>query len=343
MSFVLTNLAVMTLATMFFWWLSGFDSRLTDEDKLADFIHRGLRCAVSLVLVEISFVYLWQYATRHDPTAGFTYVMVAMPLAVIWCGCLSHLGAHAFNWAIDPEDKRAYDPRTEVRLLDGIAELIRTGKTAEAIRVCETLKISGEVNVATLELVLEHLGVPQKNGRIVKPLTEADRLRSLGNFSEAELILHSLLLNNPRDMDAAMLLIRLYAQDMHQPMSAKLVLATLEKQPHMTPAHLEFARRSIEEWTNPRSPEPAQSLPSGSVDELLAQRYIGTAIETLQEQIKAQPQDFALRMKLAEVQVVHCKNLPLAEKIVKQMEGTFSREQIQFAGTKLKEWREMVK
>ena len=207
-------------------------------------------------------------------------------------------------------------------MLDGIAELIRTGKTAEAIRVCKTLKASGEVNVATLELVLEHLGLPQEKARTVKPLAEADRLRSAGKFSEAELILHSLLLKNPGDLEAAMLLIRLYAQDMHQPMSAGLVLATLEKQPRIAPAHLEFARRSIEEWSHPRSPaEPVEPAPTGSIDELLAQRYIGTAIETLQEQIKAQPRDFELQMKLVEVQVVHCKNLPVAEKIVKQMEG----------------------
>jgi hypothetical protein len=97
MLFVLTNLAVMVLATIFFWWLSGFDSRLTGEDELADFFRRGLRCAVSLALVEISFVYLWQYATRRDPAAGVIYLVVAMPLVVIWCGCLSQLGAHVFN------------------------------------------------------------------------------------------------------------------------------------------------------------------------------------------------------------------------------------------------------
>lgn len=342
MYFILTNLVVLVLATSLFWWLSGYDSRLTGHNETEDLIRRGFRCGVSLVLVEISFIFLWQYLTSHDPWAGFLYLLVAMPLVIIWCGCVSHLGAHVFGWLIDPEDRRAFHPRTEVRLLDGIAELIRTGKTAEAIRVCEALKTSGEVNIVTLELTLEHLGVPQKNAKIIKPLAEADRLRSQGKFAEAELILQSLLLRNPQDVEAAMMLMRLYAQDLHQPMSAMLVLQTLEKQPHVAPAHVDFARRSIEEWSDPRRqpPEPDEPPPSGSVDELLARGFLGTAIEMLEEQVKAQPQDFERRMKLAEVQAVNCRNLPAAEKMVKQMEGTFSREQIQFAGARLKEWRE---
>ena len=268
-----------------------------------------------------------------------------MPLVLIWSGCGSHLGAHVFGWLIDPQDKRAFHPHMEVRLLDGIAELIRTGKTAEAIRVCEALKTSGEVSVSTLELTLEHLGVPQKSAKIVRPLTEADRLRSEGKFLEAELILQSLLLKNPRDLEAAMQLMRLYALDLHQPLNASRVLLTLEKQPRIDPAHLDFARRSIAEWSTPRTqpPELPESPPVGSADELLARGFFGTAIEMLEEQIKARPQDFELRLKLVEVQAVNCKNFPVAEKIVKKMDGIFTPEQVEFAVNRLRAWREGAK
>ena len=345
MSFVLINLAVLVLATSFFWWLSGYDARLIGHDETADLVRRALRCGVSLVLVEISFVYIWQYLTLHDPWAGFLYLLMAMPLVVIWCGCGSNLGAHIFGWLIDSGDKGAFHPHMEVRLLDGIAELIRTGKRDEAIRICEALKISGEVSVSTLELTLEHLGVPQNNSKIIKPLVEVDRLRSERKFAEAEMILQSLLLKNPRDLEAAMQLMRLYALDLHQPLSAELVLKTIEKQPRIDPAHLDFARRSIEEWSRPRTapPELPESPPVGTIDEMLAQGFIGTAIETLEEQIKTRPQDFELRLKLAEVQAVNCKNFPVAEKIVKRMEGTFTPDQVQFAGAQLRAWREAAK
>ncbi len=345
MYFVLINLAVLVLTTSFFWWLSGYDSQLTGHNETRDFVRRTFRCGLSLVLVEISFIFLWQYLVRHDPWAGFLYLLSAMPLVLIWCSCGSHLGAHIFEWFIDPHDKRAFHPHLEVRLLDGIAELIRTGKTAEAIRICEALKASGEVSVSTLELTLEHLGVPQKSAKIAKPLTEVDRLRSERNFLEAELILQSLLLKNPRDLEAAMQLMRLYALDLHQPLSAACVLQTLEKQPRMDPAHLDFARRSIAEWSIPRTqpPELPESLPVESADELLARGFIGTAIEMLEEQIKARPQDFELRIKLAEVQAVKCKNFAVAEKIVKKMDGIFTREQVEFAGSRLGAWREGTK
>jgi hypothetical protein len=342
MYFIFVNLVVLLLATLLFWWLSSYDSRLTHDDKAKDYTRRGLRCGISLFFVEISYICLWHYIEYRDPVAGMGYLLAAMPLLVIWLGCLTNLGAQCFTALYDPEDKRAFHPRTELFVLDGIAELIRTGKTDEAIRLCETLKASGEVNPVTLELTLEHLGVPQKGARILKPLAEADQLRSRKKFSEAELILHSLLLKNPRDFEAAMLLIRLYAQDLRQPTSARLVLHNLEKQPHVDAAHLDFARRSIDEWTNPtpKPPPIPESLPTGSVDELLAQGFIGTAIETLEEKIKARPEDFDLRMKLAETQALHCKNLALAEKIIRQLEARFSPEQIQFGRARLKEWRE---
>ena len=72
-------------------------------------------------------------------------------------------------------------------------------------------------------------------------MNEAARLRAAGNFTGAEQKLQALLVKNPADADAAMLLMRLYAQDLRQPAKAKEVLLALEKQPRVAVAHIDFA------------------------------------------------------------------------------------------------------
>ncbi len=77
------------------------------------------------------------------------------------------------------------------------------------------------------------------------------------------------------------------------------------------------------------------------MDELLAQGYFGTAIEILEQKIKEQPQDFDLRLTLAEVYARHCGDDLQAKKIVQQIEASsvFSPEQKLSAWPKLEEWR----
>jgi thioredoxin-like negative regulator of GroEL len=138
-----------------------------------------------------------------------------------------------------------------------------------------------------------------------------------------------------------MMLMRLFAQDLRQPAKAHEILRQLAKQPHVAASHLEFARRSIDEWSRlqpERTEAPAQPE---SVDELLAQGFFGTAVDLLEEKIKAQPQDFELRLKLAEVHAVRCKNFQQAEKIIRQLEADphFNPQQTGSARLKLKEWR----
>jgi lipopolysaccharide biosynthesis regulator YciM len=74
----------------------------------------------------------------------------------------------------------------------------------------------------------------------------------------------------------------------------------------------------------------------------LAQRYLGTAVEVLEQKTGEQPQDFDLWLKFAEVYAVHCGNVNRAEKIIQRVIANpdFSAEQIQFAKARLKEWRE---
>jgi protein involved in temperature-dependent protein secretion len=83
------------------------------------------------------------------------------------------------------------------------------------------------------------------------------------------------------------------------------------------------------------------ATPPQTVDELLAQGFFGTAVELLEKKIKAQPQDFELRLKLAEVHAANCKNFQRAEKIIRQMgtDSSFSPQQIELARAKFKDWR----
>ena len=140
-----------------------------------------------------------------------------------------------------------------------------------------------------------------------------------------------------------MMLMRLYVQDVRRSDKAAKVLRSLEQQPHIPSAHLEYARyarRSIVEGRQ-RNPKPAAVALPESVDELLAGGYLGTAIGMLEGKIKERPADFGLWLKLAEAHGRHAGDLRRAEKIVRQIESnrSFSAEQCQIAQARLKEWR----
>lgn len=340
MAFIFTNIVVLAFAAFVSWWLSGYDTRMTGENVTEDRIRRGIRCGITLLLVEAAFWGLWQFCQSGDPVAGFLYVATTLPLALIWAGCISELSARVFNWLIDPEDDREFDPHKSLRDLDAIASLIKNGHKEAAIQLCKELKKSGDANVLAMETMLEHLGV-QKEIQKPRPLNEASRLRRQGKFAEAETILKSLLLENPSNVDAALMLIRLYAQEMRQPDKATEILRSLEEQPHVSSGHVEFARRSIPEWSRGKPKPEEVAVPPESVDELLAQRYLGTAVEMLEQKTGEQPQDFELWLKFAEAYALHCGNVSRAEKIVRRIEANpaFTAEQIQLARMKLGEWR----
>jgi predicted Zn-dependent protease len=241
---------------------------------------------------------------------------------------------------IDPEDNQEFDPNKSLRDLDTIASLIKNGRKEEAIQLCQTLKESGDASVTALETLLEHLGVPRDVVK-PKPLTQAYHLQKEGKFQEAEIILNSMLAENPSNVDAALMLMRLYVQDLRRSDKAGEVLRALEKQPHIPPGHIDYAQRSIHDWGRPKRSPEVVVLPE-SVDELLACGYLGTAIEILERKIKEQPQDFDSWLKLAEAHGLYSANIPRAEKLVQKIEEgrMFSPEQIQTAKVKLKEWRE---
>jgi hypothetical protein len=232
--------------------------------------------------------------------------LIAGLLALVWTGCLTELGARCIHRLFDPEDKREFDPHQSTRNLDMVASLLKSGRHEEAEQLVETLKESGDANILVMETLLARNGIEFENGQKPKPLTEAYRLRAEGKFDEAA-----------------------------------EVLRALEKQPHIPPGHIDYARRSIQDWQRKKTAPEVVALPE-SVDELLACGYLGTAIEVLESKIKEQPQDFDSWLRLAEAHGLHSANFPRAQKIVEKLEAEniFSEEQVEIAKTKLKEWRE---
>ncbi len=220
--FIFANIFILVFTALTSWWLSGYDPKLTGENEIEDRNRRIVRCVFSLLLIESAFLGMWWNSGQSTDLA------VIFPLTLIWCGlfymlwrvCLNEALTHGFNYLIDSSDDSEFDPKKNLRDLDAIASLIKHGHKNAAIQLCTELKASGDASVLAMEAMLEHLGVPQSGTKIHRPLAEASTLRRQGKFCEAELLLNSLLLKNSRDMDAAMMLTRLYAQDLRQRDSA---------------------------------------------------------------------------------------------------------------------------
>lgn len=332
---LLVNIILLSVAAAITWWLSGYDSRLTGENGKADLLRRGIRCGPTLFL--LAMLVSLPYSIVSAPPM---FLIVGL-LALIWTGCVTELCAGWFHRLVDPEDKSEFDPNQSARHLDMVASLLKSGRHEEAAQLCATLKESGDANILVMETLLARHGVKFDAGRKLRPLTEAHRLRSEGKLDEAAAVLNSMLAENPANVDASLMLMRLYVQDLKRSDKAGEVLRTLEKQPHIPVGHIDYARRSIHDWARKKSTPEVVALPE-SVDELLACGYLGTAIEVLERKIKEQPQDFDSWLKLAEAHGLYSANMPRVEKMVQKIEEgrIFSAEQIQIAKVKLKEWRE---
>jgi len=349
---ILINIGVLAVIAGATWFLTGLDKTSGGESKRGHHLTRALRCVAILFLAAFLLLLLEQ----RNLSPGDLPLIILCPIimALILRSSVTELFTQGCLGLLDPafRDQRPLDLHQTRRYQDTIAHLIHTGQQADAIKLCEQLKQSGELDRSILEHTLEFLGVKQSHPAHTPPLVEAARLRAEGKFSAAERLLQSLLEKNRADEGAAIMLMRLYTQDLRQPERALDVLHALEKQPLVSRDHLDFARRSLDEWSRPHS-EPAGpagpadpdipaplALPP-TVDNLIAQRSLGTAVELLEEQIQARPDDFSLRMKLAEVHAVHCKNLRRAENIIQQLRGTgsFTPQQAAWAQAQLKQWR----
>ena len=332
---MITHLVVLAFVGLAFWWLSGYDAKVTGGDKMQDFIRRAARCGITLPLVGLLFVLPGTVLVMR------MLLVIGWMLALVWAGCVAELFARGFHHLVDPADDQEIDPDKGLRDLDLIASLVKNGRREEAVQLSRRLRESGDISVLVLETRLEHLGIKLESVPKPRPLTDAYHLRMQGRFQEAESILKPLLVEDPRNVDAAMMLMRIYAQDLHHPQKAMEILEALAKQPHVSPAHIEFAYRSIGEWSQGKPQPETVDVPPESIDEMLVQGYLGTVIEILEQKIEEQPRDLDLRLKLAEVYSQHCGDVHRAEKIVRQIETNpgFTPEQAQNARTKLGELR----
>lgn len=339
----LFKIAVLLAVAAVTWWLTGIDNNPAGESKRGRHFTRALRC---VAVVFLTAVMLWLAAGGGGYGGVILLLTIPITIALLLRSSVSELFTHGFLRFIDPTlyDGRELDLKLSQRHRDNLAHLIHHGKRDEAIKLCKELKRSGELDETTLADALEFLGVKQERAAQERPLNQAARLRADGKFTEAESLLKSVLAKNPADTGAALLLMRLYAGDWRQPSRAAEVLRVLETQKHVERAQIEFARRSLDEWSRakPAKVAAAATPVPESVDELLAQRHFGSAIERLEGIIRATPEDFNLRLKLAEIYALDCDDLAGAGKVIRRLEAEkfFSAEQVAVAAGKLKEWRD---
>src|SRR5882672_8837807 len=312
-----------------------------------------MRCGATLLLMAAGLASPW------------IMIAVTVLIAVIWAGCVSELFARGFHRLVEPQDTAQFDPKQNARDLDNLAMLVQSGRNDEAIELCKELNESGEASTLAIEAVLFQLYSRMFAADSVHnspPLSEAQRLRAQGNPGAAASRLDSLLQKEPDNLGAVFLAAKIYALDLKRPEKADALLRTLGQQPHVPPVFVEYARRSIQEWSGlvPPTEKPTEGVESllvnrgdskcpdkatgpgkESVDELLAGGNLATAVEILESQIKDQPENLNLWLKLAETHGVYCRNLNLAGKIIRRIEANpkFTQAEIQLAKSKLKEWR----
>jgi hypothetical protein len=369
MSLVLINLVILAFIAAGTWWLTGKDLARGGESKRSHHLTRALRC---VAVVFLSFVVLHLLEGPLSPADIPLLIIAPTGIAILLRSALSEIFAHGFLRFLDPQihDHREFDPRQSQRHMDEIARLIQAGRREEAIKLCEALRESGEVtDLLALEHTLEFLGAKQAEGRRLSPLNLAASLRDEGKLPEAETLLLSLLKQKPADEGPALLLMRLYAEDLRQPERAYALLREFARQPHVSSAHVDYARHSIPEWANagrsatnqPAAPiesvsvgraaavptEPTKPAPFdlAEVDQLLTAGSLGSAVELLEAQIKTQPTDWKLQLKLAEVYAVHCHDMVRAQKITGRLEqnAAFTADHVAMVRAKLEEWQTTAK
>ena len=334
---LLTSIIFLILVAAAAWWLSGHDPKVTGENKTNDVIRRVLRCLLTAIFAAILF------GIRPSRLGyGFVPILLVFPIsiALVWRSCMSEWWVRGFYHLIFSDAKGEFDPNAEARELDRVAALLKNGNRDEALQLAEKLMKTGGANVLVLETMLARAGIECNAPGAANPLAEVYRLRSEGKFAEAVTRLSAFVELNPSNVQALLLLIRLFAQDLKQPDNAAEALRLLEKQPHVPKWQIDYARHSLHDWSEDKpEPPPAEPLPE-SIDELLAKGYSGTAIEILDHAIKETPGDFDLRMKLVEAHAVYFKDKYTAQKIVQNMERdrAFTSDQIQTAKTRLTEW-----
>ena len=142
---LVSDLVFIALGIAAAWWLSSYDPRVTGEDPKADLVRRTVRVGITAVLLLSVMI--------NGYFALYTFVVIG----IYWANCGSEFLAQQFHRAIDPEDKRAFDPKETHRNLDLLAQFVREGRTREALDLCKQLQNSGDASPMALDATLYHL------------------------------------------------------------------------------------------------------------------------------------------------------------------------------------------
>ena len=348
------------IAALVAWWLSGYDAKVTGENKPADLKRRAVRCGVTLSLVAAALG-----ASAGSPRfGGFVFLGIILPLAIFWAGCLSEVFTRMFHGLIDSADHTKLDSEKHTRDLDRLAALVWEGRNTEAIQLCTALQESGESSRVALETLLFRLygEMFSDQGHLGSAaLAEADQLCRAGHWSDGEARLNQLLEREPGNLPAIIALLRFYAKTLRSWHKTHEQLNLLEKRSELPPGFLEYSRRQSDLWLkavpqakstegiesllvhreHPKGPAAVSDHQEATVSSLLAAGCLGTAIEVLETRLREQPHDFECWLSLAEAHGVYCGNLDRAGKIVARIEATkaFTPTQLQTARAKLQDWR----
>src|SRR5512146_1700932 len=71
------------------WWLSGYDSRVTGENKTEDLIRRVIRCVITRLLILL---------TTLNP---YFAIFIFLALAVLWASSIAELFTHRLHNVVD--------------------------------------------------------------------------------------------------------------------------------------------------------------------------------------------------------------------------------------------------
>ena len=103
-SVIITHLVVLALVGLAFWWLSGYDAKVTGGDKGQHLTRRATRCGITLLLAGFLLV-----LPGVLPIMPILLVIGGM-LVLVWVGCITELFARWFHHLVDPADERETDP-----------------------------------------------------------------------------------------------------------------------------------------------------------------------------------------------------------------------------------------
>jgi hypothetical protein len=239
---------ILVVTAVLAWWISGYDPKLTGENKGEDILRRIIRCGLTLFFMAGGLA----ETLSHPDFAGFVAITIAGPMVFLWINCLCEALAHAFQSLIDnPSASSGSDPKMLTSDLDRLASLSNRGQTNEALQLCAELLDKGETSRLAMETMCFRLyGQMFDNESIFSSpsLSAIHDLCECGRFKEAESRLTQIIERDPKNLSAVFLLIQIYAQDLQRPEKARALIQSLKKRSKLPPMFPDYADYRIKQW-----------------------------------------------------------------------------------------------